>query len=346
MAGWVGVDTERGTRARKEQLRSPGPANTCPAGRPALLWKARRRPAPRAKLVDWAGTAGGAGPARPDLGRCVQLCEPTPRGSAPSIQSRPDCARQSRGVSVMAASEQRQPGELLAKARRAFLEEFGAEPELAVSAPGRVNLIGEHTDYNQGLVLPMALELGTVLVGSPRADGLISLLTTSEDADEPRRLQFPLPTTQRPLEPGAPHWANYVKGVIQHYPAAPLPGFSAVVVSSVPLGGGLSSSASLEVATYTFLQQLCPGPWRQAWCRCWIPGWLCSSPTPTSATHWAPASIPCGGASVKKWPGRWARRAFVRCSWRSWRGPLPSSTHSPNTADLGLLEISILFFLM
>ncbi|XP_067572911.1 galactokinase isoform X4 [Pseudorca crassidens] len=118
----------------------------------------------------------------------------------------------------MAASEQRQPGELLAKARRAFLEEFGAEPELAVSAPGRVNLIGEHTDYNQGLVLPMALELGTVLVGSPRADGLISLLTTSEDADEPRRLQFPLPTTQRPLEPGAPHWANYVKGVIQHYP--------------------------------------------------------------------------------------------------------------------------------
>ncbi|XP_073654376.1 galactokinase isoform X2 [Tursiops truncatus] len=201
MAGWMGVDTERGTRARKEQLRCPGPANTRPAERPALLWKARRQPAPRAQLVDWAGTAGGAGPARPDLGRCVQLCEPTQRGSAPSIPGRPDCARQSR----------------------------------------------------------RALELGTVLVGSPRADGLISLLTTSEDADEPRRLQFPLPTTQRPLEPGAPHWANYVKGVIQHYPAAPLPGFSAVVVSSVPLGGGLSSSASLEVATYTFLQQLCPG---------------------------------------------------------------------------------------
>uniref|UniRef100_A0A8I3PKD4 Galactokinase n=2 Tax=Canis lupus familiaris TaxID=9615 RepID=A0A8I3PKD4_CANLF len=103
-----------------------------------------------------------------------------------------------------------------------------------------------------------ALELVTVLVGSPRADGLVSLLTTSEDADEPRRLQFPLPTAQRSLEPGTPRWANYVKGVIQHYPAAPLPGFSAVVVSSVPLGGGLSSSASLEVATYTFLQQLCP----------------------------------------------------------------------------------------
>ncbi|XP_058417625.1 galactokinase isoform X2 [Diceros bicornis minor] len=159
----------------------------------------------------------------------------------------------------MAAARQPQAEELLAEARRAFREEFGAEPELAVSAPGRVNLIGEHTDYNQGLVLPMALELVTVLVGSPRADGLVSLLTTSEDADEPRRLQFPLPTAQRSLEPGTPRWANYVKGVIQHYPAAPLPGFSVVVVSSVPLGGGLSSSASLEVATYTFLQQLCPG---------------------------------------------------------------------------------------
>ncbi|XP_025323788.1 galactokinase isoform X2 [Canis lupus baileyi] len=118
----------------------------------------------------------------------------------------------------MAASSPPRAGELLAEARRAFREEFGAEPELAVSAPGRVNLIGEHTDYNQGLVLPMALELVTVLVGSPRADGLVSLLTTSEDADEPRRLQFPLPTAQRSLEPGTPRWANYVKGVIQHYP--------------------------------------------------------------------------------------------------------------------------------
>ncbi|XP_017530327.3 galactokinase isoform X2 [Manis javanica] len=118
----------------------------------------------------------------------------------------------------MAAWRRPQAGDLLAEARRAFREEFGAEPELAVSAPGRVNLIGEHTDYNQGLVLPMALDLVTVLVGSPRADGLVSLLTTSEDADEPRRLQFPLPTAQRSLEPGTPHWANYVKGVIQHYP--------------------------------------------------------------------------------------------------------------------------------
>ncbi|XP_020858170.1 galactokinase isoform X1 [Phascolarctos cinereus] len=159
----------------------------------------------------------------------------------------------------MATSREPEVGALLEKARRTFHKEFGSAPTLAVSAPGRVNLIGEHTDYNDGLVLPMALELVTVMVGIPRLDGLISLVTTSEYADEPRRVEFPVPTAEQPLEPGMPRWANYVKGVIQHYPAAgPLPGFNAVVASSVPLGGGLSSSASLEVATYTFLQQLCP----------------------------------------------------------------------------------------
>ncbi|GAB1297075.1 Galactokinase [Apodemus speciosus] len=149
--------------------------------------------------------------------------------------------------------------ELLAEARRAFMEEFGSEPELAVSAPGRVNLIGEHTDYNQGLVLPMALELVTVMVGSPRTDGLVSLLTTSKEADEPQRLQFPLPSAQWSLEPGIPQWANYVKGVIQHYPEGfPAPWLQCSGGQLSAPGGGLSSSAALEVATYTFLQQLCP----------------------------------------------------------------------------------------
>ncbi|NXD87118.1 GALK1 Galactokinase, partial [Halcyon senegalensis] len=125
-------------------------------------------------------------------------------------------------------------------------------------APGRVNLIGEHTDYNGGFVLPMALQLGTVLVGSPTQDGTISILTTSVEADEPHRVQFPAPCHGSPLSPGQPRWANYVKGVIQHYRGGPVPGFSAVIASDIPLGGGLSSSAALEVATYTFLQQLCP----------------------------------------------------------------------------------------
>ncbi|NXS57938.1 GALK1 Galactokinase, partial [Brachypteracias leptosomus] len=147
---------------------------------------------------------------------------------------------------------------LLAAARQAHEAAFGKPPVLAAWAPGRVNLIGEHTDYNAGFVLPMALQLGTLLVGSPTKDRTISILTISAEADEPHRVQFPVPRPNSPLSPGQPRWANYVKGVIQHYRGGPVPGFSAVIASDVPLGGGLSSSASLEVATYTFLQQLCP----------------------------------------------------------------------------------------
>ncbi|XP_053578123.1 galactokinase [Bombina bombina] len=148
---------------------------------------------------------------------------------------------------------------LVDDARRVFVQSFGgAEPRVGVFAPGRVNLIGEHTDYNGGFVLPMALPLITVIVGSPRNDGNISIVTTAEGTDEPHRVDFEAPHDGRILTPGTPSWANYVKGVIQHYRASPVPGFNAAIVSSVPLGGGLSSSASLEVATYTFLQQLCP----------------------------------------------------------------------------------------
>ncbi|NWH56886.1 GALK1 Galactokinase, partial [Geococcyx californianus] len=141
---------------------------------------------------------------------------------------------------------------------RAHAAAFGGAATLAAWAPGRVNLIGEHSDYCGGLVLPMALPLGTALVGSPTQDGTISIVTTAPEADEPHRVQFVAPGPVSALSPGQPHWANYVKGVIQHYRGGPVPGFTAVIASDIPLGGGLSSSAALEVATYTFLQQLCP----------------------------------------------------------------------------------------
>uniref|UniRef100_A0A8C5R5P3 Galactokinase n=1 Tax=Leptobrachium leishanense TaxID=445787 RepID=A0A8C5R5P3_9ANUR len=145
------------------------------------------------------------------------------------------------------------------QARRVFSETFGGdEPRIGAFAPGRVNLIGEHTDYNGGFVLPMALPLFTAVVGTPRDDGRISIVTVAEGADAPHRIEFAAPREGAPLKPGSPKWANYVKGVIQHYRAGPIPGFNAVITTSVPLGGGLSSSASLEVAMYTFLQQLCP----------------------------------------------------------------------------------------
>ncbi|XP_028826318.1 galactokinase [Denticeps clupeoides] len=149
--------------------------------------------------------------------------------------------------------------DLLVRAREVYLQTFGGQgPDVAVCAPGRVNLIGEHTDYNQGFVLPMALPLVTVMVGTRTPGQDVSVVTGSEAVEEPKRVDFLLPTPDAPLAPGTPSWANYVKGVIQHYRARPLPGFQAVIVSSVPLGAGLSSSASLEVAVYTFLQQLCP----------------------------------------------------------------------------------------
>ncbi|XP_017339133.2 galactokinase isoform X2 [Ictalurus punctatus] len=147
---------------------------------------------------------------------------------------------------------------LVVDARRAYRDNFGEDPGVVVCAPGRVNLIGEHTDYNEGFVLPMALHLVTVMVGSSTSGQSCSVVTIAESADEPRRVDFNLPTDSAPLTGGQPIWANYVKGVVQHYRAQPLPAFKAVIASSVPLGGGLSSSASLEVAVYTFLQQLCP----------------------------------------------------------------------------------------
>lgn len=96
------------------------------------------------------------------------------------------------------------------------------------------------------------------MVGSSTSGNSCSVVTVAESADEPKRVDFNLPTDNKPLKGGQPAWANYVKGVVQHYTVKPLPAFKAVIASSVPLGGGLSSSASLEVAVYTFLQQLCP----------------------------------------------------------------------------------------
>ncbi|XP_054748525.1 galactokinase-like [Lytechinus pictus] len=145
--------------------------------------------------------------------------------------------------------------ELLGKANSAFEEKFGEKATVAGCAPGRVNLIGEHTDYNDGFVFPMALPQVTILVGRKTSSGVCRVLTTAEGTDEPKYTEFPVPTAEKPLEPGLPKWANYVKGVVQNFKGT-LCSFDAAVVTSVPLGGGVSSSASLEVATYTFLEEL------------------------------------------------------------------------------------------
>jgi len=138
--------------------------------------------------------------------------------------------------------------ELVELAKSLFRESFGGEAVVGGVAPGRVNLIGEHTDYNEGFVLPMALPLVTVVVGR-KVEGRVCRVRTTQPADQVA--EFSLDG----LEPGEPSWANYVKGVLHHFPS-PLPAFEAAIVGSVPLGGGVSSSASVEVATFTFLEQL------------------------------------------------------------------------------------------
>lgn len=146
--------------------------------------------------------------------------------------------------------------ELVSRASEIFRSIFRQEPTNYGAAPGRVNLIGEHVDYCDGYVLPMALPMGTVVVGSKAApDSCCQIVSTNVPGASSHHsaCSFPLPTPQKELLPGEPSWANYVKGVVANFPG-PLVPFNAVVASSVPIGAGLSSSAALETATFFFLE--------------------------------------------------------------------------------------------
>lgn len=129
--------------------------------------------------------------------------------------------------------------------------------EHVVFAPGRVNLIGEHTDYNDGLVLPCALPLGTAIAVSPRDDG--ELHAVSGSGSTLRRERFSLQPVPAPLERGS--WANYLRGMVAEMSAAGIdvPGANLAIVGDLPQGAGLSSSASLSVAIARALLALSPG---------------------------------------------------------------------------------------
>ncbi|MCA9232127.1 MAG: galactokinase [Planctomycetales bacterium] len=140
------------------------------------------------------------------------------------------------------------------QAERHYLQAFGQPAQWCVAAPGRVNLIGEHTDYNDGFVLPMAIERYVVIAAGPGKVGHPPAATIrSVDLQE----SFTVPLNQPP-QPGNVAWSSYLAGVIAGFldRGEALPAFNAVVHSSVPLGGGLSSSAALEVATATLLESI------------------------------------------------------------------------------------------
>src|SRR5512136_1189380 len=124
-----------------------------------------------------------------------------------------------------------------------FDQLFGRPPAVTASAPGRVNLIGEHTDYNGGFVLPTVIPQKTVVELSPRADRTVRVWSAS--VPEPQQVTYELGSENRT---GA--WADYVQGITWVLSDAGygVGGFDARVTSGVPLGSGLSSSAALEIS--------------------------------------------------------------------------------------------------
>lgn len=129
------------------------------------------------------------------------------------------------------------------KAKEIFQECFGYSPTNAAAAPGRVNLIGEHTDYNDGFVLPFALPYTTIVVGAVTKEKKTTVYSAFND--NLSKVEF---IVDKSLNKGEPSWANYVKGTVFQY-LSDLPvgfAFDAVIVSNVPVGSGLSSSAALE----------------------------------------------------------------------------------------------------
>ncbi len=129
-----------------------------------------------------------------------------------------------------------------ARAADAFTERFGAAPEGVWAAPGRVNVIGEHTDYNGGHVLPVALPHTTRAALARRDDGRLVLVSLQHpDAD--------VDVAVADLAPGTPGgWAGYPAGVVDQVRASVPGGLSLLVDGDVPAGAGLSSSAALECA--------------------------------------------------------------------------------------------------
>jgi galactokinase len=129
-----------------------------------------------------------------------------------------------------------------------FERRFGTPPQLVARAPGRVNLIGDHTDYNDGFVLPMAIDRSVWVAFRPSTDGHVRV--DSLDFGERGEFDPEALPARRDRAKGA-GWLEYIRGVAWALDGAGLParGWEGVVAGDVPLGAGLSSSAALELAT-------------------------------------------------------------------------------------------------
>ncbi len=134
--------------------------------------------------------------------------------------------------------------DILEAALARFRGSYGRDPEVVAYAPGRVEVLGNHTDYNEGFVLAAAIDRGTFFAAA-RGDGPLCRLTAG---DLMRQVVFPV---DAPRPGDTDRWANYCKGVVaglRRHGAMPV-GFDALFLGNIPLGSGLSSSAALELST-------------------------------------------------------------------------------------------------
>jgi galactokinase len=135
--------------------------------------------------------------------------------------------------------------------KQSHVEEYGKAPEIIASAPGRVNLMGEHTDYNDGFLFPMAIDFTVRVAISRRKDSHLRFYSV----DYKDRKRATLPALRFRKED---RWANYPKGIIAQFleRGQPLGGMDVTIHGDIPQGAGLSSSAALEVAAALAIQDL------------------------------------------------------------------------------------------
>jgi galactokinase len=164
------------------------------------------------------------------------------------------CASNNTDLKIKEMRSKGDPMETVARKKlisEKFVEFFGDFPEIWVQAPGRVDLMGSHTDYNEGFVLTQAIDRNTWIAARARQDGRVRVCSLNA----PGCSEFELLNITREE---AISWTNYMRGVadIMQQEGYRLQGFDGLVHSTIPFGSGLSSSAALEVATATLLQAL------------------------------------------------------------------------------------------
>lgn len=141
--------------------------------------------------------------------------------------------------------------DLINEVSEAFISSYKAKPTFLSRAPGRANLIGEHTDYNSGFVLPLAIDREIVIAASERKDKKVVLFSI----DFNKKIEFELADIKKDSE----HlWSNYFRGVAYYFSQRehPLKGMNVAIKGNIPIGAGLSSSAAFEVATAFLLKNV------------------------------------------------------------------------------------------